>query len=206
LYALVDADATASIRALETHAFRLADVRLTFDRAVGAVPTLPVEPAEPGLSRAADAWAVEDATARDATALRALARASHTGTRFTDDPGFDRDRAAELYAVWIANALVERDASVIVCRGQEPVAGYLSLHAQSRPEATIGLVAVSETARNSGIGQALVGEALRRARAHGAARVSVVTQGRNAASIRFYERCGFQARRCQLWYHRWAAR
>ena len=33
--------------------------------------------------------------------------------------------------------------------------------------------------------------------------VQVVTQGRNRAALRLYQRCGFVIEAVELWYHRW---
>jgi len=37
----------------------------------------------------------------------------------------------------------------------------------------------------------------------GAKEVRVVTQGKNIAAQRLYQRCGFVIRDLQLWYHKW---
>jgi dTDP-4-amino-4,6-dideoxy-D-galactose acyltransferase len=192
LYALVDADARDSVRALERHGFELMDVRLTLDRPVGDRDDPPSAGIEIGEPRPGD---------RDD--LLALARHSHRGTRFTEDPRFGAGRAGELYAAWLGNALDEVDALVLVPREAGRAGGYLTLHRLREPVPHIGVLAVAPELQRRGVGRALVGEGLRRAAARGAARVSVVTQGGNASAVRFYERCGFEARRSQLWYHRW---
>lgn len=190
LYALIDATHVPSIRALEREGFVLADVRLTLERPIGDAPAV---------ARPCD---IGEATAGDREALMAIARRSHTGTRFTDEPRFG-PRAAELYAEWVSNALVEDDAITLVPRFAGQPCGYLTLHGVSRPEARVGVFAVEEGRRGHGIGQALVTEGLHRLAAGGARRLAVVTHGRNAAAVRFYERCGFQSRSCHLWYHGW---
>jgi ribosomal protein S18 acetylase RimI-like enzyme len=191
LCALIDADAVASARALERHGFGLMDVRLTLDRAAAA-----------GEPRATEIE-IGEPRAEDREGLLALARTSHRGTRFTEDPGFGAERAAELYSTWLGNALQEGDALVLVPRSAGRAGGYLTLHGLHGPVPHIGVLAVASDLQRRGVGRALVAEGLRRATARGASRVSVVTQGGNAAAVRFYERCGFEARRCQLWYHRW---
>lgn len=194
LYALVDADSAESVRALESRRFELMDVRLTLDR---------VTAGDDGPSAAAVGCVVDVARTDDADALAALARESHTGTRFTEDPRFGRDRAADLYAAWVTNALAQPDARVLVVRDGAQPAAYLVLQQVGGPVASIGLVAVRAASRRRAWGQALAADARREAHRAGAARISVVTQGGNPAAVRFYERCGFTARACQFWYHRW---
>jgi ribosomal protein S18 acetylase RimI-like enzyme len=190
LYALIDATHVPSVRALEHEGFALADVRLTLERPVAHAPAVP-GPCDVG-----------EAAAGDRDALMAIARRSHAGTRFTDEPRFG-PRAAELYAEWVSRALVEDDAITLVPRVAGQPCGSLTLHGVSRAEARIGVFAVEERRRGQGIGRALVAAGLLRLAAHGARGLAVVTHGRNAAAVRFYERCGFQSRSCHLWYHRW---
>jgi ribosomal protein S18 acetylase RimI-like enzyme len=39
--------------------------------------------------------------------------------------------------------------------------------------------------------------------AQGLQRAQVVTQGRNIAAQRLYQKCGFRTGEIALWYHRW---
>ena len=54
-------------------------------------------------------------------------------------------------------------------------------------------VRVSETHRGRGVGEALIREALRRARAQGCRLVQLTTDKRRPEALRFYERLGFVA-------------
>mgnify|MGYP006195837233 CR=1 FL=1 len=189
LYALVDAGGTSARRALEDEGFRETDLRLTLDRDAAAAP----EP--PGHN-------IRPARAGDLPALEALARISHRNTRFYEDGRFDRARCDDLYAVWVRKAFDSPDTSVLVPDADGRAAGYLTLE-QGRPEARIGLVAVAPDQQGRGLGDALLVEAVRLARAAGSERIRVVTQGRNARAVRFYERGGFRARSREFWYHRW---
>ena len=51
--------------------------------------------------------------------------------------------------------------------------------------------------------KALIAAALDWCEAEGAEEVAVVTQGRNVAAQRLYQRCGFVTQRLELWYHKW---
>jgi RimJ/RimL family protein N-acetyltransferase len=37
----------------------------------------------------------------------------------------------------------------------------------------------------------------------GAGRITVVTQGRNVAALRLFERCGFLVESSEVWLHKW---
>ncbi len=67
----------------------------------------------------------------------------------------------------------------------------------------IGLVAVDVRRRGQGLGQKLVGTAQTWFKDHGVRIVRVVTQGRNIASQRLYQRCGFLTHSVGLYYHKW---
>jgi len=54
-----------------------------------------------------------------------------------------------------------------------------------------------------GVGRALLDRSLSWFRGNNAASVTVVTQGRNVAALRAYERAGFTTRSVEFWYHKW---
>jgi ribosomal protein S18 acetylase RimI-like enzyme len=191
LYLLAEADDAEIIRAADANGFALVDVRLTLECEVGAA-LLP----EPSAS-------MRLACPADLPQLTALARVSHRNTRFHQDARFDRARSDELYAVWIERSVRGElaDAVFVVDRDGAP-RGYLAVRA-GEEEATIGLVAVEAGYRGQGHGEELLHAALRWTAARRLPRVSVVTQGRSEAAVRFYHRAGFKPTRTQLWYHRW---
>jgi dTDP-4-amino-4,6-dideoxy-D-galactose acyltransferase len=194
LYFLADADHHESVRAAEENGFSLVDVRVTLERSVA-----------PGATADDDAD-VRLATLDDLPRLASIARTSHRNTRFHRDRHFDARRADEMYAVWIERAVRGElaDAVWVIDRGDGPL-GYL---AASRDGAcsSIGLVAIDAACRGAGYGRRLVATALRWAAGQALTRVSVVTQGHDAAALRFYESSGLTARRVQLWYHYWSRR
>ena len=193
LYALVAAEHTPTIRAMESAGFEFADVRLTLER------NLPAEAVEGRLR-------IREASSADAERLRALARVSHHNTRFYQDGRFDRARCDELYAIWVSKVLAEADGLVLVPEVNGIVSGYLALHDAASQTARIGLIAVAAEVQGRRVGEMLVADGLRRVYERGARRAVVVTQGRSARAVRFYEKCGFRTSACQFWYHRWLDR
>lgn len=68
---------------------------------------------------------------------------------------------------------------------------------------SIGLLGVADNARGLGVGHTMIISALDWFRMQGCTSVQVVTQGRNIAAQRLYQRCGFITLSVQLWYHLW---
>jgi dTDP-4-amino-4,6-dideoxy-D-galactose acyltransferase len=195
LYFLADAEDPESARAAEANGFSLVDIRLTLECSVGAAGhTAP--PHEGDAS-------IRTARLDDLPALMALARESHRNTRFYQDTRFDSARSDELYAVWIERSISGEWAEVVwVVDVDAAPRGYLTVSGGT-DAATIGLVAVDPAYRGRGYGDRLLHAAVRWASDRGLPRVSVVTQGRSPAAVRFYQRAGFTISLAQFWYHRW---
>lgn len=194
LYFLVDAGDVDSIRSAEQGGFDCVDIRLTFEDApVGRLELITPPSGDVTLRLFEE---------HDLPALQAIARVSYRDTRFYADPHFNPSRCDALYETWIEKSCHGRDDAVIVavCDGR-PV-GFITCSLTAR-DGSIGLVGVAAEARGRSIGRLLVEAAQRWFQSHGAARVMVVTQGRNLAAQRLYQRCGFLTQSVQLWFHRW---
>jgi dTDP-4-amino-4,6-dideoxy-D-galactose acyltransferase len=127
LYFLADAADAATAPLAEASGFRLVDVRVTLERRAGR-RTRPggsgvIDP--PGTIGAMDeapvhgssfpgAIEVRAAVAGDLAALRRIAATSHHDSRFFQDPHFDRNRAADLYAIWIEKCCADPAGIVLV--------------------------------------------------------------------------------------------
>lgn len=190
LYFLADAGDFGTIRLLEDHGFRFADLRATLIRQA------------PGLS---EIPGVRRARPEDLPALRAIARVSHRNSRFYVDSNFPRDRCDALYDTWITKSVVEgfADAVFVSATTSGEASGYITCSMIRPDRGQIGLLAVAPEQRGTGAGRKLIERALSWAREQGAASVITVTQGGSISAVRAYERCGFVADSMQLWYHRW---
>lgn len=196
LYFLARADDPETTALAEAHEYHLMDIRMTLRRA--AAGTLE----QSGLGGAATVL-VRPYHRDDGPMLEAIARVSHRHSRFYSDRHFPRAACDALYAAWIAKSCDgDADAVRVAERGGRPV-GYITCHRDAAGGGTIGLLAVWPEARGEGIGQHLVRDALAWFTANGVARLSVVTQGRNRAAQRLYQRCGFLTDDISLWYHKW---
>jgi dTDP-4-amino-4,6-dideoxy-D-galactose acyltransferase len=190
LYFLADPGAPDSAHRAEQGGFRLMDVRVELDRAVG--------------ERAEFPNGVREAVPADREPLRAIAVASHGATRFYADSRFSDERCDDFYDTWITRSLDGWADGVLVADADGRPGGYVSCHLADRT-GSIGLIAVDEAARGGGLGVALSLGAVAWCAARGAERMTVVTQGRNVAALRTFGRAGFLASTLGLWFHKWYA-
>lgn len=198
LYFLSRSDNPATIRAAEQHGFQLMDVRLAFELALDGQ-------SKPMYAPRSDSARIRVSRPDDVSALRAVAAAAHRDSRFFADPHFSPEQAEGLYSTWITLDCQGRAAIVFVAALPNDVAvGYISCYVDPRSrEGAIGLIGVSASVRGRGIGQSLVDAALHWFREQGVKAVTVITQGRNHAAQRLYQKRGFLTRHLQFWYHKW---
>ena len=194
LYFLADADDVETVRAAEASGFALVDLRLTLDCAIDRAGKN-VQPSIDGTIR--------PARSDDLPRLMALARLSHRNARFHADRRFDPARSDELYAQWIERSVGGdlADAVWVVDVDGAP-RGYITA-SRGAAVTSIGLIAVEPEYRGRGYGDRLLRTMIHWSASQGAGRVSVVTQGRSAPAVRFYERAGFTASTVEFWYHLW---
>lgn len=191
LYYLANAEDSTSGAVAQAGGFQFVDIRMTLERSAGDYPireTPGVRPFQPP----------------DLTTLQAIARTSHRDSRFYADPHFSRPACDHLYEVWIGRSCAGWAQSVLVAESNGAPVGYITCHLNTASAGSIGLVAVHREFHGKGIGRQLVDASFEFFRRSGAAHVSVVTQGRNIASQRLYQRCGFLTKAVQVWYHRWS--
>lgn len=194
LYYLADADDTQSTRNAEDAGFRLVDTRVTLSRALGTLeaPGRPPAPVEVG------PWSESDRAA-----LRALSGTSFTQSRFYRDPNFPRALCDAFYQRWIDESCSGYAETVLVCRHEGQVRGYVTCHLDPDALGRIGLIAVSAEARGQDFGRSLLDASLRWFAGRGVERASVATQARNLPALRSFERAGFLTSAVQHWFHWW---
>jgi len=197
VYFLAELSDAAGIRAAEDNGFRMVDVRLTYGRAVPAPGLQEVESA---------AFRIRAARPEDLPCLEEIAGSSYHESRFYSDPHFPRADCAALYQTWIRRSCCEGFAeAVFVAERAGEATGYISCHLEKGGAASgrIGLLGVASQARGEGLGPSLLAAALAWFGAQQVAEVSLVTQGRNLAAQRLYQRCGFLVQAAGVWFHKW---
>jgi dTDP-4-amino-4,6-dideoxy-D-galactose acyltransferase len=135
--------------------------------------------------------------------LYQLALLSGENSRFKADPLIGIDKFVELYSKWIENSVNGKIADeVIVYTNKEEVLGFISLTV-TKPQASIGLIAVDSDYQGLNIGHELVNAAINEALKNNHSSIEVITQKGNAGACRFYERCGFSLASVKNIYHFW---
>jgi dTDP-4-amino-4,6-dideoxy-D-galactose acyltransferase len=179
--------------------FNLVDIRMTYSRSQ-ADEVLTTDHSTVPVLRTREV--AED----DVPTLERIARESYRDSRFYHDPKFPDAQCDTLYSTWIRRSCHGYAEAVLVAAAENSIAGFISCHLPAGSQTgSIGLVGVDSTARGGGIGKLLVASALRWFAHSGAARVDVVTQGRNLSAQRLYQRCGFVTSDVRLWFHKWYA-
>lgn len=199
LYFLADADDPLTVITAENYHFRLVDIRLTLEHSLAETVTH---------KQVIAGLLLRPSTPVDLPALMSFTRNSFTLTRFYFDRRFPRERCDALYSTWLENSFNGYADQVIVSEVDGQPAGFITCKIRRNEHENttvgeIGLTGIAPEVRGAGIGIALVEEALRWFAGAGAEQVRVVTQGRNLAAQRLYQRCGFLSKSVHLWYHRW---
>lgn len=200
LYFLSRSDDSGTTRVAEDSNFRLVDIRMTFGYKVS-------DSVGDAKSCANGAAIVRPSRLEDIAALQSIAREIYRDTRFYYDAHFPRPLCDSLYETWIKRSCEGYADVVLVAElDREPV-GYVSCHLNGEPRTgRIGLVGVANRAQGRGVGRTLILGSLEWFLKQGVKEISVVTQGRNCAAQRLYQRCSFVTQAVQLWYHKWYAR
>ena len=181
-----------TIQAAEQLGFSLVDTRVTLDYRSENLSAAPVN------EERIRSW-----EAADIEHLRKIASESFY-TRFHADPRFPDDKCSELYAIWITKSCHGFADQVYVFNDDDNLPmGFITCSLKG-PKGQIGLFGVAEGARGQGIGGKLLSQSLNWFASQGASTVEVVTQGRNIAGQRLYQKSGFRTRSVLLWYHHWS--
>lgn len=198
LYFLAAADDPETTLLAEEAGFHLTDVRVTLRWRSG-------HRQEDAAARVGDGVEIRNWRDPDIPELRRIAGQSHQNTRFFADQRFSRERCPLLYETWIERSCAGYAERVLVALVSGRPVGYITCHLPRAADdaGRIGLIGIDRAARGQGIGAGLAAAALAWFARAGVSEVTVVTQGRNQAAIRLYERAGFLTDMVQLWYHKW---
>jgi len=148
---------------------------------------------------------LDKATAEDTDSMLPMIDNAFVHTRFYYDPHFTQEQANHLYQTWLIRSIEEDFANqVLVARKAGIPQGFITcdLNRDSKI-GSIGLIGVAEFARGQNLGANLVLSSFAYFAKEGMENIQVVTQGRNIAANRLYQKCGFRTSEVYLWYHKW---
>jgi dTDP-4-amino-4,6-dideoxygalactose transaminase len=132
-----------------------------------------------------------DSLTDDVPFLQTIAQDIYRDTRFYYDDHFPKDRCRLLYETWITRSCEGYADIVLVAELERMPAGYVTCHLERETfSGSIGLVGASQWAQGRGVGRTLVRDAVDWFATQRIQKVTVVTQGRNYAAQRLYQRCG----------------
>ncbi len=192
LYMLLSIQDVQSVALAESSGFHLVDLRVTLSRRMTG----------PGTPSAGIRVFRPD----DLPQLKRLAGILHRDSRFFSDTRFPEAQARKMFEIWIEKACADPEQHVFIADRTGVVDGYVACQPTAERSGRIQLIGVDPAVRRQGVGASLIAAAVNWFASKGVAQVDVVTQARNMAALRLYERGGFQISAIELWYHRWTTR
>lgn len=149
-----------------------------------------------------EGWTVRPAHLSELPSVKEIARQIGEVSRFHLDPHFRPGASGEMYALWVQKVHADSSGVVLAAVRGEQVAGFIACDKQG-DLGKIELVGVHSDLQGCGIGNALVRASLGWFYDQKCSRAEVVTQGRNIAALRMYQKAGFRTAAATLLYHRW---
>ncbi len=184
-----------SVITSEQNGYSFVDIRLTFEKYLH----------KETIVQERDGYRIDKGSLCDAEKLKEIATDIYKHSRYYFDLNFDRGKVTEFYQNWIEKAITGQfDDFAYVLYHKDIAVGFCSIAKVQESGARIGLIGVSDGYGGSGLGMYLLDSVLQKLRSEESINyVEVVTQGRNYAAQRLYQRCGFITKSTALWYHKW---
>lgn len=135
--------------------------------------------------------------------LENLAIQSGLYSRFRVDPNFTQDHFESLYKTWIRNSINKKIADEVLVMNKDGSINGMITVMNKNGKGMIGLMAVDSRVRAKGLGTILINAAKSWFISRGCQRGMVVTQRKNKAACKLYEKCGFYVRKVENFYHFW---
>lgn len=191
LYFLAAAGDPASWRHATAAGFLPVDVRIELELQQGREPP------------AARELGAELASRADLADLLRLSAHAFGESRFFRDPGFPREKADELFRIWVSRGVQEAGFFTVLERDAGVPAGFVTGRALEAGRGRIELVAVDASRRGHGVGTRLLASAKAEFFRRALTTLSVATQGSNLGAQRLYQEAGFRTASVGLWLHGW---
>jgi dTDP-4-amino-4,6-dideoxy-D-galactose acyltransferase len=182
-----------SVRTAEKHGFNFADIRLSFQKKLRKTGEVSMP----------DGFVFGKAKEEHVPELKKISNGLYVLSRYFFDDHFDKARVNEFYQGWVAKAVRGQydDECYCLFKNNKPVAFCTIKYALG--SASIGLFGLDINYQGKGLGQLLLTKVFNHLIGKQYGMLHVVTQGRNYAAQRLYQRAGFVTRSTELWYHKW---
>lgn len=195
---LCDCHDRDSVIVAEDNGFRFVDIRLTFERKLFDFENFNLS-LPPG-------YKLDIANEDDVEKIGKIAEDLYYDSRYFFDKKFYDKDVRLFYKNWAEKGV--RGEFDDICRclrndKNEPI-GFVTLkHDQKNQVSSIGLVGLHRDYHGRGLGLKLLNGVIQSEALSGYKTMTVVTQGRNYAAQRLYQRAGFLTKSTELWYHKW---
>ena len=191
---LCDCHDKRSVSIAEKNGFQFKDIRLTYEKELS------------NHQKYSDSVNLKFSLAIEEhlPSLRRLSKDIYKDSRYYFDGNFDRKKTIEFYLLWTEKAVKgEYDDECFIIEMAEEIVGFCTVKYQNTELAQIGLVGISKKHIGKGLGVKLLNCFFNEMFNKGIKNIRVVTQGRNYAAQRLYQKTGFVSYTTELWYHKW---
>lgn len=183
-----------SVRLAEQNQFHFTDIRLTYEIKLEKILNVENE----------SSFNFALAKNEHVSILKEISNDLYKDSRYYFDGNFDKNKINEFYRNWVEKAVLGTfdDECFLVFEKKIPL-GFCTIRYLSESSAQIGLFGISKDHMGKGIALILIKTVLNKLFYKGIKQVLVVTQGRNYAAQRVYQKAGFLTKKTELWYHKW---
>ena len=196
LYYLADSQDRESANLAAKNGFNLVDIRVTYSRNIEKHSQRPYKCLDSRIN-------IREGNVCDIPHLCQISRNSFIHSRFYHDGHFTKKACERLYSEWISQSFKGSSKKVFIAVFQDGPVGYVTCDCDGLFSAKMPLVNVSQRFQGKGVGTQLIFKTLNWCKRRGIKTVEVVTQGRNVAAQKLYQRCGFTTLKTELYYHKW---
>lgn len=194
IYYLCNCHDQKSVQLAEQFGFHFVDIRLSFEKKLDG-----------NLYKELDnnfTFGLADSS--HLNSLKKISYSLYKDSRYYYDGNFPIDKIHEFYQNWLEKGVKGEFDNLCLCilHGNEPI-GFCTLKYENKCVARIGLFGISENYQGKGIGIKLLNFVFNYLIDNNFQKITVVTQGRNYAAQRLYQKAGFLTKSTELWYHKW---
>lgn len=191
---LLNSDDSESVILAESNNFHFADIRMTLEKKLFQLEEINLN----------KSFQVNLAEKKHIPDIQKMSTFFYKQSRYFFDRNFQSKKIVEFYKGWIEKAVLGLfdDECICIFDKKSPV-GFCTIKYLSSNSATIGLFGISKKYQKMGLSNYLLKNVNNILFEKGIKSLSVVTQGRNIAALKSYQRAGFVSELTQLWYHKW---